>query len=86
MLLIECPHCGPRDETEFAYGGPVRPPYPPDPDELTDREWAMYLFYRDNPRGPLTERWRCNGCRKWFTRVRDTTTYEFLDPDAGGER
>ncbi|HLS32032.1 MAG TPA: sarcosine oxidase subunit delta, partial [Brevibacterium sp.] len=21
MLLIDCPHCGPRDEVEFHYGG-----------------------------------------------------------------
>ncbi|RGE24379.1 sarcosine oxidase subunit delta [Leucobacter sp. wl10] len=78
MLLIECPNCGPRDETEFHYGGQAHVPYPQDPHALSDREWAEYLFYRDNPRGLFSERWNhAVGCRKWFNAVRDTVTYEF---------
>lgn len=78
MLLIHCPHCGPRDETEFHYGGQAHVPYPQDPYALTDREWAEYLFYRDNDRGAYAERWsHAAGCRKWFNAVRDTVTYEF---------
>lgn len=79
MLLIDCPHCGPRDEVEFHYGGQAHVPYPEDPYALTDREWAEFLFYRDNPRGPFAERWQHSvGCRKWFNAIRDTVTYEFL--------
>ena len=26
MLLISCPNCGPRDETEFHYGGQAHVP------------------------------------------------------------
>lgn len=79
MLLIDCPHCGPRDEVEFHYGGQAHIAYPEDPQALSDREWAEYLFYRDNPRGPFAERWQHSvGCRKWFNAVRDTATYEFL--------
>jgi sarcosine oxidase, subunit delta len=78
MLLIDCPHCGPRDETEFSYGGEAHVAYPADPHALSDAEWARYLFYRANPQGLFTERWvHTAGCRKWFTAVRDTTTYEF---------
>ena len=51
MLLIPCPNCGPRDETEFHYGGQAHVAYPENPAELTDREWAEYLFYRDNTKG-----------------------------------
>ena len=51
MLLIPCPHCGPRDETEFKYGGQAGVAYPADPDALTDAEWVEYLFLRDNPKG-----------------------------------
>lgn len=83
MLLIHCPHCGPRDEIEFTYGGEAHVAYPEDPHALTDAEWARYLFYRANPQGLMTERWvHSTGCRKWFTAVRDTTSYEFL-PAAG---
>ena len=68
MLLIECPYCGPRDETEFRHGGQAHVPYPADPDALSDREWAEYLFYRDNPRGTIAERWlHTAGCRNSIT-------------------
>ena len=46
MLLITCPHCGPRDETEFTYGGEAGIAYPDDPDALSDPQWAEYLFVR----------------------------------------
>lgn len=78
MLLIDCPHCGPRDETEFHYGGQAHVAYPADPHALSDREWAEFLFYRDNDRGLYAERWSHSlGCRKWFNAVRDTVTYDF---------
>ena len=77
MLLIPCPNCGPRDETEFHYGAQAHVPYPEHPAELTDREWAEYLFYRDNTKGAFAERWlHSTGCRQWFNMLRDTVTYE----------
>lgn len=78
MMLIDCPWCGPRDETEFRYGGQAHVPYPPDPQALSDAEWARYLFFRDNPKGRFAERW-CHvaACRRWFTAVRDTATHRF---------
>ena len=76
MLLITCPWCGPRDETEYHYGGQAHVPYPEDPSLLTDEEWARYLFYRQNPKGLFAERWsHAAGCRKWFNVVRDTASY-----------
>ena len=78
MLLIPCPHCGPRDETEFTYGGQAGIAYPKDPDALTDAEWADYLFLRDNPKGTFRERWvHSAGCRRWFDITRDTLTNVF---------
>ena len=79
MLLLICPWCGPRDETEFSYGGQAHVAHPATPADLTDQEWAEYLFFRDNPRGPFAERWvHSTGCRRWFNAVRDTVTYEVL--------
>ncbi|MFF8845619.1 sarcosine oxidase subunit alpha family protein [Streptomyces sp. NPDC015127] len=79
MLLIPCPWCGPRDEAEFHYGGQAHVPYPEDPAPLSDEEWARYLFFRDNPKGPFAERWsHAAGCRRWFNAVRDTATNEVL--------
>jgi sarcosine oxidase subunit delta len=77
MLLIPCPWCGPRDETEFHYGGQAHVPYPENPNDLTDREWAEYLFYRENTKGTFAERWvHSTGCRQWFNMLRDTVTYD----------
>ncbi|MET8860646.1 sarcosine oxidase subunit delta family protein [Streptomyces sp. NPDC004579] len=86
MLLITCPWCGPRDEAEFHYGGQAHVPYPEDPSALSDREWARYLFFRDNPKGPFAERWsHAAGCRTWFNAVRDTATNEILAVYRAGE-
>ena len=77
MLLISCPNCGSRDETEFHYGGQAHVPYPENPNELNDREWAEFLFYRDNTKGTFAERWlHSTGCRQWFNMLRDTVTYD----------
>ncbi|MFE0515671.1 sarcosine oxidase subunit delta, partial [Streptomyces sp. NPDC058964] len=86
MLLIPCPWCGPRDEVEFHYGGQAHVPWPEDPAALTDEEWARYLFFRDNPKGPFAERWsHAAGCRRWFNAVRDTATNEILAVYRAGE-
>ncbi|WP_217208121.1 sarcosine oxidase subunit alpha family protein [Streptomyces sp. AC550_RSS872] len=86
MLLIPCPWCGPRDEAEFHYGGQAHVPYPEDPASLSDQEWARYLFFRDNTKGPFAERWsHAAGCRRWFNAVRDTSTNEILTVYRTGE-
>ena len=79
MLLVPCPWCGPRAETEFRYGGQAGIGSPVDPDALDDGAWGAYLFLRDNPKGPWEERWyHAAGCRRWFDVGRDTLTNEFL--------
>lgn len=89
MLLIECPWCGQRAETEFSYGGEAGICRPPDPFALNDDQWADYLFMRGNPRGAHRERWNhSQGCRRWFGVERDTVTYAIAGSyrlTAGGE-
>ena len=76
MLLIQCPWCGNRAETEFRYGGEAGISRPPRPDELSDAAWSDYLFYRNNPRGLHKELWNhALGCRRWFEVERDTVSY-----------
>ncbi|MEZ0493509.1 sarcosine oxidase subunit delta [Kineococcus sp. TBRC 1896] len=87
MQLIECPWCGPREEIEFHYGGQAHVAYPQDPAALDDREWAEYLFFRDNPKGLFRERWsHAAGCRRWFNAERDTVTYQFTTVYAPQEK
>ena len=76
MLLIECPWCGVRDESEFSYAGEAHISRPLETEKLSDEEWAEYLFMRKNPRGTHREQWlHAAGCRRYFNAVRDTVTY-----------
>ena len=76
MLLITCPHCGPRDEDEFACGGESHITRPTPAAAASDDQWADYLFFRRNVRGVGYERWLHRyGCGQWFNVVRDTLTH-----------
>jgi len=77
MLLIECPWCGDRAETEFSCGGEADISRPALPHTLGDEAWADYLFMRNNTRGWHRELWNhSQGCRQWFVVERNTLTYE----------
>ena len=79
MLIIPCPHCGPRNESEFGYGGEAHIERPKKPEELSDKDWGEYVFLRENPKGVVLERWvHTAGCRRWFNVARDTVSYEVL--------
>jgi len=87
MLLIVCPWCGPREESEFHCGGEADIVRPLDPEALPDAEWADYLFMRTNPKGRHRERWvHEHGCRRWFHVERDTVTHEIIAVYRVGER
>lgn len=87
MLLIECPWCGCRDQSEFHAHGEAHIARPEDPDALSQEEWGDYVFFRTNPKGIHYERWvHSHGCRRWFNAMRDTVsdniyaTYKPGDP------
>ena len=87
MLLIECPWCGKRDESEFSYGGEAGIVRPENPDALNDEEWADYLFMRKNTKGLHKEQWNhSQGCRRWFNAERDTVSYRFTGTWKIGEQ
>jgi sarcosine oxidase subunit delta len=86
MLLIDCPYCGQRPESEFTYGGEAHIARPPDPSALDDAAWTEFLYLRHNPKGPHAERWRhTHGCARFFNAVRDTRTDHFLATYKTGE-
>jgi heterotetrameric sarcosine oxidase delta subunit len=78
MLIINCPHCGPRDHTEFSYGGDATVKRPADGASV--ETWFEYVYLRDNPRGPHKELWQhVQGCRAWLEVTRDTLTHAIGD-------
>jgi heterotetrameric sarcosine oxidase delta subunit len=85
VLLIPCPFCGERDETEFRCGGEAHIVRPKQPAALSDDQWADYLFMRSNPKGVHFERWRhIHGCGRWFNLARDTVSDRILQVYAIG--
>ena len=87
MLRIPCPYCGLRDQDEFQFGGEGHIKRPGNPEQVSDAEWADYLFYRENPMGILHERWVHGfGCRQWFNVARDTVTHEISEVYLIGEQ
>jgi len=84
-MRIQCPFCGERDVSEFAYyGDTVRRPDPAAPDVAIRFYEAVYL--RDNPAGHHDELWyHANGCRSWLRVTRDTRTHEMLAATFAGK-
>ncbi len=86
MLLIECPWCGKRDESEFSYAGEAHIARPLETEKLSDIEWADYLFMRKNPKGLHREQWlHTAGCRRYFNAERDTVSYQIKSTYKIGE-
>jgi sarcosine oxidase, subunit delta len=84
MPIIDCPFCGPRESTEFAYGGDASILRPADPETVPDAEWTAYLFWRKNPKGPHLEHWfHRDGCRSWLKVSRSTMTDDVFAVSAG---
>lgn len=76
MKILNCPLNGPRNISEFIYGGELKPM--PDPATCSDREWAEYVFYSDNTAGVITEWWMHSATSYWFLAERNTLTDEIL--------
>lgn len=86
MLVIPCPHCGPRDHTEFTYGGDAAVRRPDTSAAVSDDGWVSYLYLRDDPAGPHREHWHHTlGCRIWLEVERDTTTNAVISAQLPGQ-
>ncbi len=85
MLIINCPWCGVRDQTEFSCHGEAHIVRPEQPQQLSDEQWGDYVFFRRNTKGIHHERWvHSHGCRRWFNVARNTITdhiYATYRPD-----
>lgn len=87
MLLIKCPYCGEREQTEFSYHGEAHIARPENPQSLTDEQWADYVFLRKNPKGAHYERWyHAFGCRRFFNMARNTVSGEIYGVYLFGEK
>ena len=85
MMLIPCPYCGPRNVTEFVYGGDANSRLPAGADATSHAAWSDSVYLRDNPRGPHVELWQHGaGCRRWIQVRRNTLTHDVLGSAPAG--
>lgn len=74
MLVVPCPHCGPRSSDEFSFTGEVVSRPGPDTDDAT---WRRYLYMKTNAAGWQSERWfHVSGCRRFLMVERNLDTNE----------
>ena len=76
MKIIDCPLNGPRNASEFVWGGAVV--VEPDPATCSDAAWADYVFLHDNKPGIVREWWLHAPTAYWFIAERNTVTDEIL--------
>ncbi len=85
MLIVPCPHCGPRNSSDLRYVGESHSR--PDPNSATPEQWRDYLYMEENPAGWLIETWYCrSGCRRYFKLERHTGSNEFRNPPIPGNK
>lgn len=73
MYKIDCPHCGPRAQTEFTFDRPLEAIVRP---EAAAAEALHALYTRTNPMGVDEELWRHTyGCRAWLALTRDRVSH-----------
>ena len=74
--VLTCPNCGPREVTDFGFGGEINPRPQSAP---STRELGEYNYFRRNVAGVQREWWiHRSGCGAWFYAERDTRTNEVL--------
>jgi len=82
-FLLDCPCCGTREVSDFAFGGELtaRPSA-----SASAREVNAALYMRRNVAGVQREWWyHRSGCHAWFLADRDTRTNTVLRTGLPGE-
>lgn len=79
MLLIPCPHCGERDESEFDYGGRAVD-FPALEAECA--AWHTAIHLHQDTDSYLAEVWfHSAGCENWIRLQRNPKTHQFREVD-----
>src|SRR6185295_19654042 len=77
MKILNCPLNGPRNISEFVWGGEVKPM--PDPATSSDKSWTDFLFLADNTACEIFEWWLHAPTNFWFIARRNTLTDEIFE-------
>ena len=83
MKIMNCPLNGPRNISEFAWGGEVKEM--PAGTDVPARDWADYVFIENNAAGVVREWWCHVPTSFWFIAERNTVTEEIIRTYPAGE-
>ncbi len=76
MKILDCPLNGPRNISEFVYGGEVVEH--PEPHTSSIAEWADYVFLENNTAGMVREWWYHAPTAYWIIAECDTVKDEVI--------
>lgn len=79
MQQFLCPFCGLRDEREFHFAGEAGKTRPDTTAEISDTDWADYLYISANANGASREIWVHTTCQEFFEMERNTATMDVLN-------
>ena len=82
MQMFPCPFCGLRPETEFLFAGELGKVRPDTLKDVSDEDWASYLYTQRNEKGAVQEVWMHITCGELFVLQRDSVTMEVLGSKA----
>jgi sarcosine oxidase subunit delta len=83
MKIMNCPLNGPRNISEFVWGGEVKPTV--DPSTLGSQDWGAYCFLENNTAGVVREWWCHVPTSYWFIADRNTVTDDIIRTYAASE-
>jgi heterotetrameric sarcosine oxidase delta subunit len=91
VIVIDCPHCGPRESSELVYWGEAEGSSAGEGDGI--ESWRRALYFRRNHDGWVRERWlHVAGCGRYVEVERHRTSNVSRRPTAptgdtaGGDR
>lgn len=74
MQTFPCPFCGLRNETEFHFAAEAGKLRPDTTADISDTQWASYLYTQKNEKGKVQEVWMHLTCAEVFILERDSVT------------
>ena len=82
MQTFPCPFCGNRNETEFHFAAEAGKLRPDTTADVSDAEWATYLYTQKNEIGTVKEVWMHTTCAELFILERDSVTMDVIGSTA----
>jgi len=82
MQTFPCPFCGLRNETEFHFAAEAGKLRPDTTVDVSDAEWATYLYTQKNEKGSVQEVWMHLTCSELFILERNSVTMEVIGSTA----